>query len=769
MTTRRDRRLERTPALERLLARLRARLTANVCLHGVGLVLGAASLWIFFAFFADWALHVPATVRWIHCAVALALPAVVAARELVRHLRRVPDRAGLALLIERADPGLRELYVSAVQLQTAREPDGDPELIERVLRDADARAARASLDGVLDPRAPRWRFTAGAASALLLALIALSNRELASIFAARLAGSDVAWPKRTDLDIEIAAAAPHVLVERDGATLRARVTRGSEIPLVVRARGVVPAEVLLHFGSGAEVALAAGSDGQFRTLLPPAREAFELYATGGDDHDREPTLRVAVADPPDVAALAVAIEPPEYTGAPARLERDRDVAVLAGSRMRISIAPEPNDARGEVRLLPESRTIALEPSAFPARDGAARPGLAFSLVPARSLRYRFELVDSTGLADPDPGLFSIDVVPDRRPDIELIAPARTDVETTVAGSLRLRVRAEDDFGLRSLAWRLAGDASIGAELERVPLVEASPGRATCEVAGTRIDVASLVPAGTELAAGQAYEIEVVAADNRPPNAAGAPDPAGVATAARIRVRVVTEEEFLRRLQDRLARLRLQATALEELQRQKLARSRELVASLESDQPAVGTSESEIGSVLTGERRVLGDSESLTREFAAAVEGLLYARLDEQASAVLGELDLRLASANAKGFQADAWAEILGRWRSGELSAGGLTGALLSMFDLALGVSRGDAPAACADLESALRAVDLPAVHAHLTRAVAGEERASEKLAQLVDRLAEWDNFQSILSLTRDILSRQKSLRDRTRGLAGDKR
>jgi hypothetical protein len=46
--------------------------------------------------------------------------------------------------------------------------------------------------------------------------------------------------------------------------------------------------------------------------------------------------------------------------------------------------------------------------------------------------------------------------------------------------------------------------------------------------------------------------------------------------------------------------------------------------------------------------------------------------------------------------------------------------------------------------------------------------AQKQIEELLGRLAEWDNFQSVLSLTRDILNRQKNLRERTKDAAGEK-
>ena len=55
----------------------------------------------------------------------------------------------------------------------------------------------------------------------------------------------------------------------------------------------------------------------------------------------------------------------------------------------------------------------------------------------------------------------------------------------------------------------------------------------------------------------------------------------------------------------------------------------------------------------------------------------------------------------------------------------------------------------------------------MERAEASQTLAQAQLDALLSRLGEWDNFQSVLTLTRDILNRQKNLIQRTRQLAED--
>src|SRR5262245_47899318 len=138
MTVVEEHRLERTPALELRLQELRRALVRQVAAYGLGTVLGAGALWLSFAFLADWGLRVPLGLRLLDALALLAVVVVFAWRDLLRPLRALPGREALALLFERADPGLRELLISAVQFQRAGTAvDGDPAQVAAVIAEAE--------------------------------------------------------------------------------------------------------------------------------------------------------------------------------------------------------------------------------------------------------------------------------------------------------------------------------------------------------------------------------------------------------------------------------------------------------------------------------------------------------------------------------------------------------------------------------------------------------------------------------------------------------
>ncbi len=719
--------------------------------------------------------------RIFHLLVLVALPTYLVVRELVRPLRARPDRAGIAVLLERAHPGLAELLVSAVELRESADPSGDREHVERVLVDADRAASALDPAPALSARRPNRRAALGLLAAVGVAVLLIANGSAASIFGARMVGGSTPWPQRTHLVVEIPLALvghPAEPAVQQGE-LVVRVARGSDVPVIVRAEGEVPEEVVLHFEGGHRSVLGASGGAIFRTVLRSVQEDLSFQATGGDDQDDEPRVRLIVLQPPDVTGVAVTIRPPTYSGLPDRTEFDRDVEVLAGSDLVVHVLTAPADVTGKVRLLPEDRVIDLLPAPFPAVEGVPeRAGSSFALRAERSVRYRFELVDAQGLTNPDPGLFAVTVVEDRAPEVELLSPARGDFDTVAGGLLPLRARAQDDFAIARMSYEIAAPGAepgtgTSKELEWRLLTpeernaassERAPVAGSTAIARARIAVRDLAAADAALE-GQQFQLIVRAADAAEPVA-------HEGRSAPLRVRIVAPEEFLRRIQDRLARAQGQTAALLELQREKRRLALDLLAALTSDAPGTDTTTSDVSAALTGERRVQGDARSLARELSAAAEAVLYAQIDERAGAALEILDsaqaASLGTSVSRGFDPEPWRELARAARSGDVAGPGLAGKLVEIAALALEISEDLATAAVDELARAEDATDLTKVQPHLVAAEKHQAQVVERLERLLERLAEWDNFQSVLGLTRDILNGQKGLSERTRQAAKEK-
>jgi hypothetical protein len=775
-----DARLEATPHLEGLLRSLRGRLRRLVLSHGLGTVLAVVAGWLVFAYVADWGLRVPGPIRVLHGVVLVVLTGVFLWRSLFRPLRRVPDRPGLALLFERAHPELSELLISAVQFQAGR-PHGDRQLVAAVLSEADARASTLLPRGILAEKRPRQRLGLGLLGAALISGFVLWQPEHARIFVDRMLGGSAAWPQRTHLTIEIPGLEARARVEESEDLIRLRVSRGTDVAIVVRAEGVVPDDVRLHFDGGRDLVLSRSGTHVFRTLLRSCQEDVTFHATGGDDLDGRPRVEVEVLQPPDVEGIAIRVEPPAYSGLPEELIFNRDVDVLAGSKLAIHVLPFPRDAGGAVRLLPDDLLVDVASAPFPlppGTEGDAEDGLRFDLVAENSLGFRVELRDARGLENPDPGLFRVQVVADRAPEIQIVAPSRSDFEIVQGGAVPLRARVTDDFGLLSMDWRVLLTASTdeltevaSGSLDLRPIAEpgargapgAEPGAGPLRAAlgAQRLEVGALDTPEHPLAVDQRYVFEFSARDNRAPEA-------NVGESLPIRARVVTPEELLRRMQERLARARLDALRLSELQVEKRQRVEDLVDVFDGDAVSDGGEAVALAAALSGQRRVLGDAQALARDLATVAEDILYARLDEKAGPLLDYYDARASESTELRFSSEPWRLLASAAAEGQLGSSGFAQNLVHLVGLALEISEDHVAAAAEALDDAERALEHGPRLEALLAASELQTRSIGRIEALLEELAEWDNFQNILALTRDILNRQKALRERTQKFAQEK-
>ena len=381
------------------------------------------------------------------------------------------------------------------------------------------------------------------------------------------------------------------------------------------------------------------------------------------------------------------------------------------------------------------------------------------------------------MTNPDPGLFRVRMLEDRVPEIQILAPSRTEFEVVRGGAIPLRARVEDDFGILDMAWsvrpfqpghELDPVASGQLALKRIDAiaVPAREGRRMelrrhRALANVRIEVDDLGTEEIPVVADQRYVFDINARDNRQPDA-------GVGYALPIRARVVTPEELLRRMQDRLAQARLDAIRLSDLQTEKRARVEELLDSLEGDETMESGDSLVLASALSGQRRVAGEAQSLSYDLAAVAEDILYARLDEKAVALLEFYHARTQTQTDVRFLAGPWRELAKASDSGSLGPAGFAANLVELVSIALEISEDFQTQAVERLGIAERALDPAAVQTALMEASDIQTRALERLEDLLDKLAEWDNFQNILALTRDIRNRQKALRERTQQFMSEK-
>lgn len=629
--------------------------------------------------------------------------------DLLVPMRRRPGARDLAAWLERADPNLRDVLATAVDLSDDTAPDagGSPDFHHAIRQESEAAAAAAALAGTVRSSVPSGRarrsLMAGAAASAGLVLLAALQPAEAWIFAQRLAGQSVPWPSDTHLALlpmYVEGAAEPLPLETAGhESFRVAIARGSVATVRVRAEGKIPERVSVRgLGSGARNLLPAGG-GEFLLRLPPAEEGWSLEFRGGDDDDGRPALRVDVGDAPAVRDWMVRAAPPAYTGAPAEEGAGFEWRVLRGTEFTVRF--------GTDRPVTEARAERLDGSAVAvAADGAG--GFSFQCTATQSDEIAISLTSTDGFLRRRAAVLRWQAEADRAPQLRLLFPQVRWI-TVPGADVPVAFEVTEDFGLGSVLVR----DFAGAEREL-----ASPGQLSLRQV-LRLPVP--LPPSAEAFAEQRLQVEVSAADRAQPEAQ-------TSRAVTPWIEVVAPGVFDQRQAERLVQVREQLAGL----RDRLATSLLSSASLTS----------------AFARRARRDLDSLVGEVETELITRAWAGLDEGTAAYTTALEPALLQPRSgAGSLLDAWAAA-SLPRPFER-----TGLLADLGTALLGARRGPAQ----DLEAALAAQKDPLPPAQALLA---------DLDRILEILTVWEDYQSAVNLLRDLIQRQREIHLRTQEVSG---
>ncbi|NQT15602.1 MAG: hypothetical protein HQ582_22790, partial [Planctomycetes bacterium] len=169
--------------------------------------------------------------------------------------------------------------------------------------------------------------------------------------------------------------------------------------------------------------------------------------------------RVTVFDYPRLDRADAELVFPNYTSLePKRVDDARRLTAVEGAKLTLFC--HLNKPVKEAHLVDEDDVrIELTP-------GADDPNVySFTKTLAQSAHYRLHLLDAEGRKNRTPPEFVFNVTPNRRPDLEIAAPAR-DVRVSPLEELQTKASVWDDFGLRAygIAFGIAGRPSSDAVL-----------------------------------------------------------------------------------------------------------------------------------------------------------------------------------------------------------------------------------------------------------------------------------------------------------------
>ncbi|RMG13243.1 MAG: hypothetical protein D6731_12570 [Planctomycetota bacterium] len=598
------------------LAALRRRARVALAVRGASTLSVAAVGLALVSFGLDRSLRLAWETRLVGLVLALSAVLAVLYRRLWRPLRAPLGDATLARRVEAVHTDLDWRLVSAVEFTAPgwrAGPETSARLVERAVEEALSVCEGRSF-GAAVPAAPAARAGARGGVVLLAGVaLVLAWPQAAAVWARRnlLLDPHADWPRDTRLELlSLTADGQPVPLRADGSAV---VARGVDLGIRVRARGVVPRRVLLEShagGASEERALDGLAGGEFRTTLERVGSSFRFWLRGGDGEAGP--FAVTVLERPWVGALALRVEPPAYTGLPARrfALTASNVAIPRGARVVLRAECSKPLARAGLWERDEDEGVARVHTATLLEGGA---GFEVDLLLEHSAFFELRVTDRDGLTPAEETRFGLVAVADQSPQVRLRLEG-VGLSVTPGATLRFALEARDDHGVAAAALR---HRVQGGEEEAVegalPLRLDAEGRATGEL--------ELGPLELEPKAALALWGEARDRDPRGPNLGSSPT---------IQLRVVSPEELLNEL---LRRLHEQRLELERL----AAEEERLAGALQAAQaPAVeraAPTQADAGRVL---ERAAGAVDGVVAELRAnhLLDGRTYRRLSEEVAGAL---------------------------------------------------------------------------------------------------------------------------------------
>jgi len=356
-------------------------------------------------------------------------------RHLVRPLSRPLADALLAQTVDRANPHLHDRIATAVQFASGAvgsKESNSPQLVRAVIDEACSTAAKVAFVDVLDHRRARQRSAelAGLVAAAVLAFVLLPNLMI-PWFQRNWLARDIPWPQQTS-----------IRPEGFDAFDEKRAPRGETLEIFALNLGRVPKSAVLDWRTpdgrgGSETMTLIGASRWVVSLGTLSEDVF-FRIHGGDERTGE--YHVVVDDRPRVVRTEARVEPPEYAGLDViEYEQQAVLDLPAGSKLRI-----------DAHLNKPVTTARFAGSGGVALDCevVAADHIRVVWEQPRAGAYRFELIDANGWENIRPVRFTLKLIPDRAPAVQL---ELTDVGESITPSteLPLALDFKDEYGLGS--------------------------------------------------------------------------------------------------------------------------------------------------------------------------------------------------------------------------------------------------------------------------------------------------------------------------------
>ncbi len=239
-----------------------------------------------------------------------------------------------------------------------------------------------------------------------------------------------------------------------------QVTKGDDVDITVRVNGAKLKEIYLavkdteqtHFEFNT---LKPDSLGTYEFKLKAVRNSFRYFASAEDIKSDE--YSIDVVDHPIIKKLTVTIQSPSYSKIPQVIQKDNgNISVLNGSKIDVILS--------STKKLKEAKLLFSDSTSLKLNLEAQNAEGNFKIL--KDKNYHILLTDINGNQNSSPITYTIKVITDSYPAIEIINPNK-DVDLANDNRLPIFARISDDYGFTklNLSYRLSSSKYQPAQNE----------------------------------------------------------------------------------------------------------------------------------------------------------------------------------------------------------------------------------------------------------------------------------------------------------------
>jgi hypothetical protein len=432
------------PRLAQKLAKLGRKYVLVNGTERVAQIVSAAMILLTAQMFIDWLVDLPLAARIVILAADIGLLVFFVRRQLLPLILRPPNPEACALMIEKHWPRFRGRMIATVQLAGPRFTIDSPDLVRAVQQETNLRTANTNFGEMVGTRALKRR----AAMALIVTVLWVDLMILTAPGSIALLERVFLLPAKVPRKTEVICLSGNKMIKA-----------GDSVLLEAQARGIVPSHGRVTLDDSSRIQEITidpepGRPDHFSLGIERVEQSFSYTIRLNDATSA--TYEVKTVPQPHISSIDCEQFYPSYTGLDPVKRTVGNLALLAGSRLKIHAVADSKIVKAELKLAGLNKVLPLTIGGTEGNDLTSEIE-----VPAAGLTgFSIEITNEGGLTSGDETLYGIDLIPDRPPTIQLTYPERLQELDTIKAEPNIAFVASDDYGLAkvTLCYRITQDA-----------------------------------------------------------------------------------------------------------------------------------------------------------------------------------------------------------------------------------------------------------------------------------------------------------------------